>query len=43
MSTGVALELLGHDTTIFGKDFSYIDGEDVGQRRPDRRLGRAVE
>jgi D-amino-acid oxidase len=29
MSTGVALELLGHDTTIFGKDFSYIDGEDV--------------
>jgi len=29
LSTGVVLELLGHSTTIFAKNFSYVDGEDV--------------
>lgn len=29
LSTGVLLELLGHNTVIFAKNYSYIDGEDV--------------
>lgn len=29
LSTGVLLEMLGHDTTIFSKDYPYIDGDHV--------------